>query len=260
MPQSNRDSYRGHHPPTCTCVACEKARRRPPPSAPNRSPQQPVRDYDRRQLSRSRRSVSQSSRPAQSDKDYWSRRGTYRSLLRRRRVRRRIVIGCIALAAIACALILWPVESYGEGALWDAKAGADDFVSDVRQRFNSQTNPIEGVFDRGSDSVSLAPDSGPNALGIAERQATYASLFAEIDGYWHFDERQPAPGTVSVGFRVPDECKETLAKAIARDEVLANALLVAVVKDDAWEEIYDVWGKRIILLKELDRDMKQGCK
>lgn len=103
------------------------------------------------------------------------------------------------------------------------------------------------------------PDSGPSALGVAERQAAFETLLAEFDEYWLTDReiarREQRSGTI-----VPAECEERYAAAIARDEVLANALFIAVIQDKGLKEIYDLWGKRIDLLQEIDRDMKQSCR
>ncbi len=110
-----------------------------------------------------------------------------------------------------------------------------------------------------SEQDSRKPDSGPSALGVAERRAAYETQFAEFDEYWLTD-REAAQSRSAHGFVVPAGCEERLAEAGARDEVLANALLIAAAENKGLREIYDLWGKRIDLLQELDRDMKQGCR
>lgn len=108
----------------------------------------------------------------------------------------------------------------------------------------------------GSDSRK--PDSGPSALGVAERQAAYEALLAEFNEYWLTERDEADP--FAHGFVVPAACKERMAQAQDREKVLANAQFIAVAEDIDLKEIYDLWGKRIDLLQELDRDMKQGCR
>ena len=102
--------------------------------------------------------------------------------------------------------------------------------------------------------VGCGQFSSPSALEFSERQHEFQALSNEIDEYW-ISERE----TQDHGFRIPETCEETLTQAQAQDEVLANALLLAAL-DDNQQEVYDLLGKRIDLLKELDRDLKEGCR
>ena len=98
-------------------------------------------------------------------------------------------------------------------------------------------------------------NSGPSALGVAEREAEHLALKEAFDQNWLLDE-----GRLSTGMRIPAACKDTMAQATGRDQVLIDAMFTAALHDEDLQEFYDLWGKRIILLKELDRDMRRGCR
>ena len=107
--------------------------------------------------------------------------------------------------------------------------------------------------------VSCDQVSGPSALDVAERQSEYEALAEEIDQRW-LSEREIARREQDHGLLVPKACEETLSKAIARDETVANALFLASLDEDGGlREVHELLGERIELLRELDRDMQQSC-
>ena len=100
----------------------------------------------------------------------------------------------------------------------------------------------------------------PSALDLAERRDELTSLAEEIDQRW-LSEKEIASGTQDDGFLVPIECESTLSEAQDRERVLDDAMFLALLKEDgADREVYDLLGKKIELLKELDEDLEQGCK
>ena len=108
--------------------------------------------------------------------------------------------------------------------------------------------------------ISCDQISEPSALELAERQAEHAALLAEVDARW-LSEREIARGEQDHGFLVPTQCEATIARIEARDEVLVQAWLLATGTDsENRREIYDLWEQRIDLLKELDRELDQGCR
>ena len=109
-----------------------------------------------------------------------------------------------------------------------------------------------------SGQDSSKQGSGPSALGVAERQAEYTTLFKEFDDRWLLERRGPFKDPQ--GMRIPEACGETVTQARDRDDVLANALILAAIEDKGFKELYDLWGKRIELLKELNRKVKQDCR
>ena len=107
-------------------------------------------------------------------------------------------------------------------------------------------------------AIACSSTSSPSALDISERQAEYQALFEDFDDQWFLEGKTGSAAQTEHGFVIPDACKQTVAEAQSREEVLDNALLLASV-DDNRQEIYDLWGKKIDLLKELDSDLKQDC-
>lgn len=98
----NQDDTHHLHPSDCTCASCNEARE----------------TYDR---------------PfSQARFDAWA-----KSHRRNTRIRNVILlIAAVALAVVA-AFALWPVESYGDGLIYDLKWRMDVAIQDVLQRFSA---------------------------------------------------------------------------------------------------------------------------
>ena len=90
------------HPPSCTCAECAKARE----------------TYDQ---------------PfSQARFDAWA-----RSHRRVTRIRNVILLVAAVVLAVVAAFALWPVESYGDGLIYDLKWRMDFAVQDFLQRFSA---------------------------------------------------------------------------------------------------------------------------
>lgn len=57
---------------------------------------------------------------------------------------------------------------------------------------------------------------------------------------------------------MPEACAETAEAAKEREELLDAALFMAILDDDR-REVYNLFGAKIKLVRELDRDMQMGC-
>ena len=100
--RTQRTSTPQRHPSSCTCAECDKARH----------------TYDQ---------------PFSQERfDAWARR--HRRVTRIRNVV--LVAAAVALAVVA-AFGLWPVDSYGDGLIYDLKWRVDVAVQDVLQRFSA---------------------------------------------------------------------------------------------------------------------------
>lgn len=97
-PQS--ESWYSDHPADCQCANCRRARRN---AIANKG-------WAAHGLAQSRQAFK-----------------SHRARLRRRRIARLFVL---LTAVLASAFVLWPVDNYGEGALWGIKADVDEHVSD----------------------------------------------------------------------------------------------------------------------------------
>ena len=95
------------------------------------------------------------------------------------------------------------------------------------------------------DSDGIAIGSSPSALDLAERQQEY-------------EQRVEALRPWIGGAEGKGTCDRVLAQARQREDVLDNALFIAIVNSDGkvGREIYDLWGDKLKLLDELERDLK----
>ena len=95
------------------------------------------------------------------------------------------------------------------------------------------------------DSEGGTIGSSPSALDLAERQQEY-------------QERLEALRPWIGGAEGKGTCDRVLARVRQRESVLDNALFIAIVNSDGEvnREIYDLWGDKLKLLDELERDLK----
>ena len=95
------------------------------------------------------------------------------------------------------------------------------------------------------DSEGGAIGSGPSALDLAERQQEY-------------EERVEAMRPRIGGAEGKGTCDRVLARVRQREAVLDNALFIAIVNSDGElnREVYDLWGDKLKLLDDLERDLK----
>ena len=89
-------------------------------------------------------------------------------LMARRRARRRdggngglVWLSIFVALIVAFAAAMWPVDGYGEGALWDLKRAADENIR----------APIVGVLEGGSESVVIGPDGQLPVVPAASRSS-----------------------------------------------------------------------------------------
>lgn len=111
-------------------------------------------------------------------------------------------------------------------------------------------------------AIACGQISGPSALDITERTAEYKALAEDFNDQWLLERRiwvTWATAQVDRDFRIPETCKETLTQAQERHKVLNDAMLLAGL-DGNRREAYNLLGKQTALLRELDRDLKQGCR
>ncbi len=111
-------------------------------------------------------------------------------------------------------------------------------------------------------TIACGQVSNPSALDFTERTAEYEALVEDFNDHWRLESRMWARWTtahIDRDFRIPETCKETLAQAQERHTVLNDAMLLASL-DGNRREAYDLLGKKIAQLKELDGDLKQGCR
>ena len=94
------ESWYSDHPAACQCANCRRARRH---AVANKG-------WAAHGLAQSRQAFK-----------------SHRARLRRRRIARRVVL---LMSVLAIALVWWPVDNYGEGALWGVKANVDEHVRD----------------------------------------------------------------------------------------------------------------------------------
>ena len=84
---------------------------------------------------------------------------------RRRTTRRKLWGWLFAVAIVAIALVVWPVDSYGEGALWDVKRAAD---SNIRAPIAKALEGAPGSNDANTDGqLRVIPTATPNLASWA---------------------------------------------------------------------------------------------
>ena len=92
---------------------------------------------------------------------------------------------------------------------------------------------------------TIASVSNPSALDIEERKA-------EIQA------KTEVVGQMALSVRGKGNCDEIISQAVSREEVLDNALLTSIVVSDGTNaaEMYDILGKKLDFLNDLERDLK----
>ena len=102
-----------------------------------------------------------------------------------------------------------------------------------------------------------AVDSHDATAAVAALKARHTALWEDLDSRWLFD--RPHPLKDPHGVPLPEACTGVdggVGAFVREDSVLYHA----VIQEQEMSNLWGIWGQRIELLEDLDRQLQTGCR